>query len=92
MSYFLRSSKIFIRNKELPFCSQCLHFIKRTNNYPYDPIPEDEYGRCKKFGEFNLITGLINYDYAKNCRNDINKCGQRGSEYTSFTLSKCPLD
>jgi hypothetical protein len=48
-------------NKELPICSKCVHFIEHTNNYPYDPIPSDkQYGRCKKFGEINMITGTLN--------------------------------
>jgi len=76
------TEKIFIRNKELPICSNCLHFIEHTNNYPYDPIPSNEkYGRCKKFGEVNLITGAMKYDSAGNCRLDVNKCGNLGSEY-----------
>ena len=33
------TEKIFIRNKELPICSKCLHFIEHTNNYPYDSAP-----------------------------------------------------
>ena len=77
------TGKIFIRNKELLICSNCLHFIEHTNNYPYDPIPSDEqYGRCKKFGEVNLITGVIEYDLAKNCRLNVSKCGKLGLEYT----------
>ena len=72
----------FIRNKNLPICVNCLHFIEHTNNYPYDPQPSDkDYGRCKKFGEVNVITGLIDYDFAKNCRDDNKKCGKTGSEY-----------
>ena len=80
------SGKIFIRNKELPVCSNCIHFIEHTNNYPYDPPPNDKhYGRCKKFGEFDFITGVIEYDFAKICREDENKCGKMGSEYLPFT-------
>jgi len=75
--------QFFIRNKALPICSNCLHFIEHKNNYPYDPIPCDtKYGRCKKFGEVNLITGTIEYDVASNCRLNANKCGNFGSEYT----------
>jgi len=75
--------KIFIRNKALPICSNCLHFIEHTNNYPYDPTPSNkQYGKCKKFAEMNLITGEIEYDLAKNCRLNISKCGNFGSEYT----------
>ena len=77
------SGKKFIRNKELPICSKCLYFIEHTNNYPYDPLPSNEkYGRCKKFGEMDMVTGTINYDLASNCRLNESKCGKFGSEYT----------
>lgn len=82
------SGKIFIRNRDLSICSNCLHFIEDTNNYPYDPIPNDEkFGRCKKFGEVNLITGIVEYDLAKNCRLNDKKCGNYGSEYTDKNKS-----
>jgi len=72
----------FIRNSEFPVCANCLHFIEHTNNYPYDPIPDNKlYGRCKKFGEVDLITGLIEYDFAKNCRDNVKKCGINGLQY-----------
>jgi hypothetical protein len=72
----------FIRNKKLPICSECLHFIEHTNNYPYDPVPSNEqHGRCKKFGEVNMITGKIEYDLASHCRLNDSKCGKLASEY-----------
>jgi len=71
-----------IRNKGLPICFNCSHFIAHTNNYPYDPIPSNErYGRCKKFGEVDMISGVIEYDLASYCRLDDNKCGKLGSEF-----------
>ena len=76
------TDKNFIRNKAVPICSNCLHFIEHTNNYPYDPIPSNEiYGRCKKFGETNMVTGVIEYDLASNCRLNESKCGKFGSEF-----------
>lgn len=79
----LSIQKIFIRNKELPICSKCVHFIEHTNNYPYDPEPSDAYyGKCKKFGEINVITGQIMYDSARISRLDDSKCGHSGSQYT----------
>ena len=81
---FLRkfSEKIFIRNTEIPICSKCIHFIEHTNNYPYDPVPSNEqYGKCKKFGEVNMITGIIKYDLASDCRLKDSKCGNVGKEY-----------
>ena len=77
------TGKIFIRNRDLSICSNCLHFIEHTNNYPYDPIPSDEkYGRCKKFGEANMITGTIEFDLASDSRFTDSKCGKFGSEFT----------
>jgi hypothetical protein len=83
------TKKIFIRNKEVPICSNCLHFIEYTNNYPYDPIPSNEkYGRCKKFGEVNMVTGAIEYDLAINCRLNDSKCGKFGSEFNKIIVYK----
>jgi hypothetical protein len=60
-----------------------VHFIEHTNNYPYDPIPNNEqYGKCKKFGEINMITALIDYDLANDCRLNDNKCGKFASEFS----------
>ena len=76
------SNKPFIRNTKFPACNNCLYFIEHKNNYPYDPTPDDKkYGKCKKFGEINLITGIIDYDYAMDCRLNSEKCGKTGSEY-----------
>jgi hypothetical protein len=72
---------LFIRNTKLPVCSRCLYFIEHKNNYPYDELPSNEFGRCKKFGEVNIVTGVVEYDYAKLCRGDSGKCGRYGSEY-----------
>ena len=91
LSYFLIlkiifSTKLFIKNTNLPICINCLYFIEHKNNYPYDPISDDKlYGRCKKFGEIDFVTGLIEYNFAKDCRDDINKCGKIGSEYKDKT-------
>jgi hypothetical protein len=80
------NEKSFIRNKELPVCVNCAHFIEKTNNYPYDPVPNDKlYGKCKKFGEMDLITGVIEYDFAKYCRDNNEKCGKTGLGYTDKT-------
>jgi len=81
------TEKNFIRNKAVPICINCLHFIEDTNNYPYDPIPSNEkYGKCKKFGEANMVTGVIEYDLASNCRLNDSKCGKFGSEFTPLRI------
>jgi len=69
----------FIRNKAGPICSNCLYFIDPINNYTYPS--KEKYGRCKKFGEVNLVIGMIEYDFAYNCRLNENKCGKLGLEF-----------
>lgn len=75
------TEKTLIINKKLPECINCLNFIGHIN-YPYHQIPSDTlYGKCKKFSKNDVITGLDEYDYAKHCRDDTNRCGKNGSEY-----------
>ncbi len=77
-----RAFSTCIKYKDLPICSKCVFFIEHKNNYPYDPVPSDtQYGRCKKFGEMNLITGTIEYELARNCRLNARECGKGGSEF-----------
>jgi len=64
------------------FCVNCAHFIPHKNNYPYDLIPNDSlYGKCRRFYNIDLITGLVKYEYAKDCRVDSDKCDIEGKEY-----------
>ena len=71
-----------IRNLQYPACKNCVHFIEHTNNYPYDPVPcNEQYGKCKKFGEMNVVTGVVHNDYAGLCRENEKKCGLTGKEY-----------
>lgn len=75
-----------VRNIQFPVCKNCVHFIEHTNNYPYDPVPDNEqYGKCKKFGEMDVVSGAVHHDYARLCRENTKKCGIRGSEYEAKT-------
>jgi len=92
--YFLMLSRTMstgipsmVRNLQYPACKNCVHFIEHTNNYPYDPVPDNNYGKCKKFGEMNLVTGGIEYDFAKLCRQNDKKCGSEGAGYEEKTES-----
>lgn len=74
--------KPFIKDVNLPVCVNCLHFIEHKTNYPYDPLPDNKsFGRCKKFGYKDIITGEFNYDFAYLCRNNEKKCGLSGKEF-----------
>ena len=57
-----------IKNIDLLSCKHCRHFIP-------DYYSSTSYSKCKMFGEKNIITDEINYDYANSCREDELKCG-----------------
>jgi hypothetical protein len=44
-------------------CRDCRHFIGNDIE-------------CRKFGETNLVTGKITYEYARSAREDNKKCGE----------------
>jgi hypothetical protein len=70
---------IIIKNIKNPICEKCLHFrnfIPDGVNYEYSS------GVCMKFGEKNMITGKIKYNYAIDCRNDVSKCGKDAIYFT----------
>ena len=75
------TGNFFIRNKELPICSNCVHFIELENDYPYNG------NRCKKFGEMDVITGVIKYDLAAVCRLGDDNCGKKGLHYIAKNQS-----
>lgn len=84
--FCLRPIRTFLSNLNpisIPICIHCEHFMEHTTNYPYDPLPDNsKYGRCKKFGEINIVTGEIQYDLASNSRSNYMKCGKDGKEFT----------
>ena len=63
-----------IRNKNVPSCINCKFSNKGfLNSYTFL--------HCKKFGEKNIVTDKVNYDFADSCRNDEKKCGIEGKYY-----------
>ena len=89
MKLILRTLSSYVKNLHDPICINCAHFIKYSNNCPTDFIPVDKMGNCIKFGNKNLVTGEIKYDYAFICRKDIDKCGEEGRFFKeNITISK----
>lgn len=60
-------------------CIDCKYFIKHLPNYPNQESNNSDYGKCKLFGNLDLITGEATYNYAKSIRNDSSKCGTTGT-------------
>ena len=66
---------IVIKNEHVTSCSNCLFFIKPTFRYPEPEIQANLYGRCKQFGEKDIITGEVENLHALTCRKDRTLCG-----------------
>lgn len=63
-----------IKNGEYPACKNCVHFIENK---------DISFSRCAFFGEKNLITGEIKYNYADLTRN--NECDVTGKYFEKKT-------
>jgi len=80
-SLFSKSTnKTFIENNNLPSCINCIHFIEYKNK---NSLLDDSssYGRCKLFGEKNIVSGQINYSFASFCRDNNKQCGLDGKYF-----------
>jgi hypothetical protein len=63
-----------IKNADSVVCKKCVYFRELKNQNAM-------FGKCTKFGEKNIITGVIQYRYANDIRNDSDLCGKRGLYY-----------
>ena len=73
--FFVNSSQI-IKNNHLPACKNCIYYKPSyLNNF------SSTYSKCEKFGEKNIITNEITYNYADSCRRDESKCGEVGTYF-----------
>ena len=69
-----------IRNLNHPACINCVHFVSdHSNNHVF--------AKCKLFGDMDVVTGSITYDYVKLCRDNDAKCGVNGTFYEEKTKS-----
>lgn len=68
-----------IKNSNYPICFNCAHFIK----YQDSNLDNDHraFGKCKKFGKMDLVSGEVKHDYAEHCRNDDRRCGEKAAFY-----------
>ena len=70
----MHRSRIFraIVNLNKPKCIDCSFFLKQK---PLDM------SKCYRFGKADLVTGIINYDYADICRLYPDMCGVDGKYF-----------
>ena len=70
-------SEKMIKNMNLPACRNCVHYQPA----PYNNDFTSYLNTCDKFGNKNIITDKITYDFADQCRNDESKCGKEGKHF-----------
>ena len=70
------SNKI-IKNINYPSCRNCIHY--KPNSYYSDFT--SILSKCEKFGEKNIITDEIKYNFADSCRDNESKCGKEGKYF-----------
>ena len=65
-----------IKNYENPNCINCKHYITESYN---DFTSRNN--KCCIFGERDIHTGDIRYDFVSECRKDEEKCGINGTYF-----------
>mgnify|MGYP006073644317 CR=1 FL=1 len=78
--YFLfaivNSEKI-IKNINIPSCRNCVYYKPSRLSTDFTA----SYNKCNKFGEKDIMTNKISFDYANLCRNNEKKCGIEGKYF-----------
>lgn len=64
-----------IKNIDVPSCKNCIYYE------PYNGDFSSSISGCKKFGEKNIITDEIKYEYADLCRKNDEQCGFKGKYF-----------
>ena len=66
----------FIINSKVPICKNCVYFQPHKNDQSFYDL-----GKCTKFGIMDILSGIIEYKYAANCRTNNNLCSFNGTYY-----------
>jgi hypothetical protein len=84
--FFLQILKCFnyfdayqIINSDFPVCKKCVNFIPaKFIGCSYDD--KITYGKCKLYGEKNILSGAIKYELISVARS-FGECGTNGTQY-----------
>ena len=75
--FIIVNSEKIIKNINIPSCRNCIHYKPSYFSNEFSA----SFNKCDKFGEKNIITNEITYDYADTCRRDEDKCGDEGKYF-----------
>ena len=70
-----------IKNIDLPACKMCVFY---RPDYFYGDFASP-FNKCEKFGEKNIVTDEIDYEFANSCRKNENQCGGEGKFFIEET-------
>ena len=78
--YLLLSTNLsgkIIKNIEIPSCKNCIYHVPSKHGSDFSSTMS----RCEKFGEKNIITDEIKFEYADKCREKESLCGNEGKYF-----------
>lgn len=87
--FFVANADRIIKNINLPSCKNCIYYQSKNLNPDFSSI-----NKCEKFGEKDIVNGMIKYEYAESCRENESKCGKEGKyfeEDTHFFMKRVKL-
>jgi hypothetical protein len=70
-------SEQIIKNINIPTCRNCVYY---KPSY-FSPDFTSSLNKCTKFGNKDIITNTISYNFADMCRKDETKCGKEGKYF-----------
>ena len=74
--FFMANCEKIIRNMNLNACKDCIYFKPSFLSKLSSGL-----GKCEKFGNKNIVSNEITYEYADSCRSNENKCGESGKYF-----------
>ena len=76
---YTKEKDVFIKNFRLPICKQCAYYLKQDEKD--DPNKISDYDKCMKYGEQNVVTGEIRFQYADYVRKQELQCGMSAKHF-----------
>jgi len=76
---FKSERNVYIKHFSLPVCKDCVYY--RPQKDKLDPFKSGDQDKCLKYGEKNVVTGEINYQYADIVRKQDLQCGLKGKHF-----------
>jgi hypothetical protein len=77
LSLSLINSDKIIKNINIPSCKNCIYYKPNILHNDFT----SQFNKCEKFGEKDIITDIIRYNFADFCRNDESMCGKEGTYF-----------